>query len=194
MTSSCSASNHYRSILAGALSIVLAASSLTSRASEHVVGSGQPIHNNWHEIKWPFPVDQWGSGRAFECRAADCGTDITLYLRPKLGFCNCTSGVSDDAELDRVGDLELISEKFAGLSEGRPITVSSMSGRSRAYQVEPRYGAILTAVAIAFNDKCDVMVATVIADRRFIAEVERAALDFLNSRPVLALAEAEFGK
>ena len=47
--------------------------------------------------------------------AADCGAEIKLYLRAKLGFCNCTTGVSDDAELDRVGDLELLSDKFKGL-------------------------------------------------------------------------------
>jgi hypothetical protein len=154
----------------------------------------QKVENAWREIRWPFPLDQWGGGRAFECRAADCGADVTLYLRPKLGFCNCTNGVADDSELDRVGDLELISDKFAGLSEGRPFTAGSMTGRSRAYQVEPRYGAILTAVAIAFNDKCDVMVATVIGERRLVAEAERAALAFLNSAAVLAWAEAEFGK
>src|SRR6266446_374096 len=52
----------------------------------------------WTEIKWPFPLDQWGVGRAFRCPAADCGADISLYLRAKLGFCNCATGVSDDAE------------------------------------------------------------------------------------------------
>src|SRR5712691_12286880 len=61
----------------------------------------------WTEVKWPFPLDQWGTGRAFQCRAADCGAEVNLYLRAKLGFCNCTTGVSDDTELDRVGDLEL---------------------------------------------------------------------------------------
>ena len=88
----------------------------------------------WVEVKWPFPLDQWGTGRAFQCRAADCGAEINLYLRAKLGFCNCTTGVSDDAELDRVGDLELLSEKFEGLAEGRPIAVRWMSGRSRPFR------------------------------------------------------------
>jgi hypothetical protein len=181
-------------ILAATVCIVLAGGFSRAIASEAEPGSAPPIHDAWHEIKWPFPVDQWGSGRTFACRAADCGTDITLYLRPKLGFCNCTSGVSEDAELDRVGDLELLSEKFAGLSEGRPITAGSMNGRSRVYRVEPRYGAALTAIAIAFNERCDVMVATVIGERLLIALAERAVLDFLNSGPVLAWAEAELGK
>ena len=35
----------------------------------------------WAEANWPFPIDQWGTGRAFACKAADCGTEVKLYLR-----------------------------------------------------------------------------------------------------------------
>src|SRR5262249_20688865 len=158
------------------------------------VGDGEhaasaPVRAAWNEVKWPFPVDQWGTGRAFQCRAADCGNEINLYLRAKLGFCNCTTGVSDDTELDRVGDLELLSDKFAGLKDGRPITVGWMNGRSRPYQVAIRYAAPRTALAIAFNDKCDVVVATVVAPRDQLATAERAALDFLNGDLVLRWTE-----
>jgi hypothetical protein len=145
----------------------------------------------WIEFKWPFPLDQWGVGRAFRCRAAECGIDITVYLRAKLGFCNCTTGVSDDAELDRVGDIELLSAKFNGLRDGRPITVGWMKGRSRPYQVAIPYGSPRTALAIAFNDRCDVVVATVVADDT--ATAERAALGFLNGDLVLRWAEKELG-
>ena len=136
-------------------------------------------------------LDQWGVGRAFRCRAGDCGADIDLYLRPKLGFCNCTTGVADDAELDRVGDLELLSDKFAGLRDGQPITVGRMNGRSRPYQVAIPYGEPRTALALAFNDKCDVVVATVVADD--IPAAERAALGFLNGDLVLRWVERELG-
>jgi hypothetical protein len=152
-----------------------------------------PERAAWSEVKWPFPLDQWGKGRAFQCRAADCGSEINLYLRPKLGFCNCTTGVADDAELDRVSDLELISDKFKGLKDGRPITVGWMNGRSRSYQVEPRYGPARTALAIAFNDKCDVVVATVTVERERLAAAERAALDLLNGDLVLRWVEKELG-
>jgi hypothetical protein len=160
------------------------------------VGAAPPdpaLRPVWSEVKWPFPLDQWGTGRAFTCRAADCGAEIHLYLRAKLGFCNCATGVADDAELDRVGDLELFSDKFKGLSDGRFITVGWMKGRSRPYQVDMRYGAPRNALAIAFNDKCDVVVATVAADRARLAAAERAALDFLNGDLVLRWAEAELG-
>ena len=34
---------------------------------------------------------------------------VELYVRPKIGFCNCDRGVADDDEVDRVADLDLIS-------------------------------------------------------------------------------------
>jgi hypothetical protein len=147
----------------------------------------------WSEVKWPFPLDQWGTGRAFRCKAADCGFEVSLYLRPKIGFCNCATGVSDDEELDRVGDLEILSDRFVGLADGRPINVGHMGGRSRPYRVDMRYEAPLTAIAIGFNDKCDVAVATVVAERERLAAAERVAIDFLNSDLVLRWAERELG-
>jgi hypothetical protein len=174
------------------LAFVLAGAAATTGVGQKP-GAATSSPAGWTEVKWPFPIDQWGSGRAFECAAAHCGAEIKLYLRPKLGFCNCTTGVADDAELDRVGDLELFSDKFAGLGDGRPIAVGWMKGRSRPYQVTLLYGAPRTALAIAFNDKCDVVVATVVAERDRIAAAERAALDFLNSDLILRWAERELG-
>src|SRR5438128_1742950 len=58
----------------------------------------------WTEVQWPFLIDQWGKGKAFRCGAEDCGTEVNLYLRAKIGFCNCTTGVADDEELERLSD------------------------------------------------------------------------------------------
>src|SRR4051812_31667482 len=58
----------------------------------------------WSEVAWPFPMDQWGKGKAFTCKAADCGAEVTVYIRAKIGFCNCSTGVADDEELDRISD------------------------------------------------------------------------------------------
>jgi hypothetical protein len=157
-------------------------------------GGSPSVHrSDWTEVKWPFPLDQWGTGRAFRCSAADCGVEVNVYLRPKIGFCDCATGVSDDAELDRVGDLELFSDKFRGLADGQPITVGWMSGRSRAYNVAIPYAQPRDMVAMAFNHKCDVMVATVVAERDQIALAERFAIDFLNGDLVLRWAKAELG-
>src|SRR6266851_1558888 len=88
----------------------------------------------WTEFKWPFPVDQWGIGRAFVCKPAECGVEVNVYLRPKIGFCKCATGVDDDDELERVGDTALIDANTA-LAPGRVIEVAAMKGRSRAYGV-----------------------------------------------------------
>jgi hypothetical protein len=171
--------------LGGAFAVLLAGDAVTLAAD-----APRPI---WSEVKWPFPIDQWGTGRAFRCAAADCGVEVALYLRAKIGFCNCTTGVSDDDELDRVGDLELFSERWLGLSDGKPITIGLMNGRSRPYRVEMRYGAPISALAIGFNDKCDVAVATVVAERDRLATAERLGIDFLNSDLVLRWAHRELG-
>jgi hypothetical protein len=41
-----------------------------------------------------FLIDQWGTGRAFVCTAADCGTEVKLYLRAKIGSCKIAQPVS----------------------------------------------------------------------------------------------------
>jgi hypothetical protein len=56
-----------------------------------------------------------------------------------------------------------------------------------------RYGAPRTALAIAFNDKCDAVVTTVVAEHNLLAAAERAALGFLNGDLVLRWVEKELG-
>jgi hypothetical protein len=158
-------------------------------------GATAPVPKNprWTEIAWPFPMDQWGLGHAYQCGVAACGTQVTVYLRAKVGFCNCATGVSDDMELDRIADLEVFSDEWVPLAEGRPVTVGTMAGRSRPYRVQVRYASPITAISVGFNDKCDVAVATVVADRDKLAEAERLALAFLNTDLVLAWAGREIG-
>ncbi|WP_225159678.1 hypothetical protein [Bradyrhizobium sp. BRP56] len=84
----------------------------------------------WREIAWPFPRDGWPAGRAFRCGAAECGDDVEVYLRPKLGFCNCDSGVADDDEVDRVADVDMISPRFVPLKAGDVVAVAICQGGS----------------------------------------------------------------
>ena len=79
-------------------------------------------------MQWPFPTDEWGKGKAFLCKAADCGAEINLYIRAKIGFCNCTTGVSDDDELNRLSDFNLMGDKHSVLGPGHPIAVAWMEG------------------------------------------------------------------
>jgi len=112
-------------------------------------------------------------------------------VRAKIGFCNCATGVSDDEELERVGDVELLGEKFSAPGSGHEIAVAWMKGRSRAYDVPGRAPA--STLAIAFNDRCDVIVATVLVPDGPAARVEPAVLGFLNSDTVVHWAEKVLG-
>jgi hypothetical protein len=178
------------------LTLALAGSALVA-GSMAVLGVRAPADPNtlqpvWSEIKWPFLVDQWGTGRAFACRPADCGVGIDVYVRPKIGFCNCSTGVADDAELERVADTDLVSPDVRPLSGGRTVKVGWMQGISRAYRVsETKEGERL--LSIAFNDECDVVVATAKLDNGDPALVEPAVIAFLNSRPMVLWAKKELG-
>lgn len=145
----------------------------------------------WEEVSWPFLMDQWGKGTAFRCKAADCGAEIVLYLRPKIGFCNCATGVSDDAELERVADVSLLDDRYAALAPGRAIKVGRMEGRSRPYVVQR--AAREKVLAIAFNERCDVIVATAVVAHEQPATFEPAVLAFLNGDTVLRWAEVKLG-
>lgn len=147
----------------------------------------------WTETKWPFLIDQWGLGSAYQCKAADCGIDVTLYLRAKVGFCNCTTGIAEDDEIDRVGDNNLVGWQWRAHAPGAPVTVGWMKGRSRAFTVEGRDRRERHAVTVAVSNKCDAIVATVVADRALTGDIERAALEFLGSAPILRWAEANTG-
>ena len=88
--------------------------------------------------------------------------------------------------------MTLIGPQFSGLAEGRIVTVGWMKGRSRLFAVSGPYQQTTAAATIAFNDKCDVVVATVTADAD-LPRGTRQALQFLNTDPVLRWAQAELG-
>ena len=184
-----------RAMLALSIGLVMIVASVArpvgaSELDHDAAASGKAV---WTEVRWPFRMDEWGIGRAFVCKAADCGSDVALYLRAKVGFCNCTSGVTDDDELDRVGDLPLLSNAFVGLAEGRGVVVAGMSGRSRPYQVSLPLWQSQTAVAVVLHAKCDAMVATIVADRDRLAAAEQNGLAFLGGPSVLQWAKMALG-
>ncbi|HXW24079.1 MAG TPA: hypothetical protein VEK73_04980 [Xanthobacteraceae bacterium] len=174
----------------GGLCVALAwfAAHRSERAA--VTPPGRPV---WSEVEWPFPTDQWGKGKAFQCKPADCGTEVDLYLRAKIGFCNCATGVADDDELERVGDIALIGGEASALAPGRAIAVAWMKGRSRPYAVAKSFPPAESALALALNEHCDAIVATLVMARGRASAMEGPAIDFLGSDVVLRWAERTLG-
>jgi hypothetical protein len=147
----------------------------------------------WTEVRWPFPIDQWGTGRAFVCKAADCGTEVNLYLRAKLGSCNCTTGVADDDDLDRMSDFDLVGGEVSPFGAGRPITIAWMKGRSRAYALTAHNRPGRSTISVVLNDRCDMIVATVVVPHDQPATIEPRIIEFLNSGTVVHWAEVALG-
>jgi len=163
----------------------------TPGATAAAPGPAEPV---WTEVKWPFLLDQWGVGKAYECRPADCGVKIDVYIRPKIGFCNCATGVSDDAELERVADTDLVSAKVLPLAPGRPVKVGWMHGLVRPYRIsEEDEKASGRMLSIAFNDECDAVAAVATVGDGDPAAVEPAVAAFLNRRPMVLWVKKELG-
>ena len=147
------------------------------------VAGTQPARSEvegWREIAWPFPRDGWPAGRAFRCAAQACGDEVEVYVRPKAGFCNCDTGVADDDEVDRVTDLDLMSERFVPKEAGTPIRIADMPGRIRTYDLSMADGSRHAAIGVAVARRCDLLVAVALG-RGSASGVQRVALEFLSS-------------
>ena len=153
------------------------------------VGAFAPNQPVWSEVQWPFPMDEWG----IRCKAADCGAEVNVYIRAKIGFCNCTTGVSDDDELARLSDFNLMGDKPVVLAPGHPIAVAWMKGRSRSYAIAHPFQSGRSALSVAFNDHCDAVVATVVVTNDQPATIEPGVIEFLNSKTILSWAEVTLG-
>src|SRR5262245_49839816 len=176
-------------LLSAALATLAALSGPSQTPAPALSGDMAPV---WREAKWPFAMDQWGTGRVFVCLPSDCGTKVEIYVRPKIGFCNCATGVSDVAEVERDGDLELFSKDSRARRNGRAIKVGWMAGLSRPYLASD----VATAenlLSIAFNDECDVIVAVARFGAGDPAAVESGVIGFLNSTPMVLWAKKELG-
>jgi hypothetical protein len=158
--------------------IVVAALAIGAWSGVAAFEHGRPQAEAWQEIAWPFPRDGWPAGRAFRCSGELCGDDVELYVRPKIGFCNCDSGVADDDEVDRVADLDLMSQRFTPLEPGKAVRIADMPGRLRSYELKMSDGSRHAAVGIAVSRRCDLLVA-VAQGTGAVTGVQHVALDFL---------------
>ncbi len=158
-----------------------------------VPASDAEAQPEWSEISWPFPFDAWAAGRAFRCAAPACATEMSVYVRPKIGFCNCSVGVADDDEIDRVGDVYLVGEPYRALEPGKAIAIGDMKGRARPFVVPaintgPRY-----VIGAAVARTCNAVVVTVVAAQPITAEMQRAAFAFLSGDRMVGWATASVG-
>src|ERR1700676_1492324 len=138
----------------------------------------------WQEIAWPFPRDGWPAGRAFRCATEFCRDEVEVYVRPKIGFCNCDRGVADDEEVDRVADLDLMSARFVPLEPGRVVRIADMPGRLRTYDLRMADGSRHAAVGMAVSRRCDLLVA-VAQGKGTAPGIQRVALGFLGSNDMV---------
>jgi hypothetical protein len=160
------------------------------RGAEPADGS---VASEWKEVAWRFPIDQWGTGRAFSCQRTDCAREVSLYLRAKLGSCNCTTGVANDDDVDRMSDFDLLGGEAAPLAPGKLINVGVMKGRVRAYTLAASGGRERHVISVVVNDRCDMIVATAVLPRDRLDKIEPAVMNFLNSPSVVQWTEVAIG-
>jgi hypothetical protein len=174
--------------------IALGAAVLVAAGLVGVMVRGEGIAGPaWQEIAWPYPLDPWPAGRAFSCATARCEVAVQIALRPKIGFCNCATGVADDDEIDRVGDTVLVGDRYAPDGPGRPLRIGGLAGRSRHYRVEAGGGRKISVVGFAVAAHCDVVVGIIESPTPLPAATEDAAFRFLGEEPLRAWAEASVG-
>jgi hypothetical protein len=159
-------------------------------ASFFITGPKRP---SWTEVQWPFPADQWGRGKAFECGPGDCGSTVRLFVRPKPGADRCSDGVNDDTALERIGDLDLLGGKASPMAPGRPIAVAGMNGRSRMYLLTGPKLPGISALSIAYSKGCDAVVATAIVQNDRPDQIEAGVLQLLGGPAVMRWLEQTRG-
>ena len=144
----------------------------------------EQAHASWIETKWPFLMDQWGEGKSFQCKAAECGAELNLYIRAKIGFCSSATGIADDDELERLSDFDFMSGRTIALARGHEIDVAGMKGRIRAYETANSVHSPTYLVSIAFNNNSDALVATVVLSGGNPAAMEPVIIQFLSGRTI----------
>ncbi len=129
----------------------------------------------WVDAAWAFSRDGWPNGRGFECDAVQCGVKVSLYARMKRGFCSCETGVADDDEIDRVGDVDLVARDFKAIGAGEFRTIADTPGRIRLYRAGDAY-----VLSLASGKNCDAFVAMAVAKEPLAAKTAEAVTQFLN--------------
>ena len=150
-----------RTLLLGALLAGIGLVALTAGVADRSGPTAPADAWPWQSIAWRFPRDAWPAGRSYRCPAARCGVQLDVHIRPKVGFCNCTTGVTDDEEVDRVSDLDLISAQFTPQGAGVAVGIAHLKGRARDYRLQRADGTVSHARGVALSRGCDLIVTVV---------------------------------
>jgi hypothetical protein len=135
----------------------------------------------WSETAWPFLRDQWSAGQALRCDAAQCGIPAQLYLRSKVGFCDCFNHVEDDDDIDRLTDFDLIGgDRVVPLGPGRRLALAAGPARLREFRLEDKRGEVRHAVAVVLAVDCQARIAMLVSPLKPTPATEAAALELLD--------------
>lgn len=167
-----------------ALLLILAALAFVDNPRRFKTFAAQSPSPVWRAAAWPFPTDAWPEGRAYRCEAAQCGAELELYIRPKIGFCDCYRGVADDDEIDRVGDVALINQTYSPSRPGTPVQLAGLAGRARPFVVPAPSRGDRYAIGIALSRRCDAIVATLVSGQPISPEAETRAFELIDSAEV----------
>jgi hypothetical protein len=91
-----------------------------------------------------------------------------------------------------MSDLDLLGDEASPAGDGRPVTIGWMKGRSRTNKL-PAHPRDKSAMSIVLNERCDMIVATVVLPTGSAAAIAPGVMEFLNSETVLHWAELELG-
>jgi hypothetical protein len=180
-------------IVAAAFALGGLVSAFALLAPKRSGSSPASLHSPWQEVRWPFPMDQWGTGKAFHCNAAECGTEVTVYLRAKIGFCNCSDGLITDDELDRVSDFDMYGGALYPQAAGQPLKAAWLKGRSRPFAIRDARGRDATMISAGLHDSCDALVVTAVLPRGALSTAEPAVQQFLDSKVFADWAQTTLG-
>lgn len=150
-------------------------------ATAHL-GPRQPVQPGtlaWHDAPWHLPLDNWGQGRAWHAIAAT-GDAISLFARTKTGFCNCFNGIADDAEIDRIGDVDLHGDNFVPAGAGEFTSVGDLQGRERLFRVTDRWRGTAHVLSIVAASDCKAVVATIVSDHAISPDARASAIALLT--------------
>ncbi len=132
----------------------------------------------WEPMRWPLLRDGWPNGIAFDC--PNCVGGLSLYVRVKVGFCDCSQGVSNDDEIDRVGDVDLVVSEFEPEGVGSIEQIAGVRGRIRLYRSGERRIATLAA-----GRDCNAIVATAVSRNEIGPEAIAMSLARLSGPDIL---------